>query len=143
MFTLFSVFSEEYALKPTNEPFIHPVHEAGHTYSAPARESLINPIIHKPSGIPSPYLSQQPRYVYVQAGTPQLTSPSGVFTFGQHKHSNENAIQQQQKHAQDDVKYVTGGIEQNQITDGSPQGLNAPRQVPRLLQYVPYIQQSP
>lgn len=133
----------EYAPKPTNEPFVHPVHEASHTYSAPSRESLIHPIIHKPTGIPSPYLSQQPRYVYVQAGTPQLTSPSGVLTFGQPKHSDENAAQQQQKHAQDDVKYVSNAGDQNQITDGSQQGLHAPlRQPSRIFQYIPFASQN-
>lgn len=119
------------------------MHEATHTYSAPARESLINPIIHKPTGVPSPYLSQQPRYVYVQAGTPQLTSPSGVLTFGQPKHSNENAFQQQQKAAQDDVKYVTNSIDQNQITiDGSPQALNAPTRQPGRPLFLPFAPQS-
>lgn len=121
---------------------MHPVHEAAHTYSAPARESLINPIIHKPSVSQSPYLSQQPRYVYVQAGPPQVSSSSGIVTYGQPQHSAENTLQQQQNTAQDDVSYAS--VEQNQISDSSPQLANAPsRQPSRVLQYFPYISQTP
>lgn len=44
------------------------MHEEGRTYSAPARHSLISPIQHTASATQSPYLAQQPQYVYVRAG---------------------------------------------------------------------------
>lgn len=134
---------EESDANPTTASFTHPVHEATHTYSAPARESLINPIIYKPNGSPSPYLSQQPKFVYVQAG-PQQVSQNGVITYGQPQHSAENVIQTQQKNAQDDVHYAS--IEQNHITETSPQGASAPtRQVfdPRAIQYYPVLSHAP
>lgn len=136
--------SKDYGAKPTATSFIHPVHEAPQTYSSPARESLINPILFKPAASPSPYLSQQPKFVYVQAG-PQQVSPNGVITYGRPQHSAENTIQTQQKNAQDDVAYAA--IEQNHITDTSPQAVNAPTRptnpfIPRSLQYYQLLAQT-
>lgn len=128
-----------YASRAPAELYTRPVHEAGHTYSAPARQSLNNPIISKLNPSPSPYLSQQPRYVYVQAGQQQL-SPSGVITYGQ----PEN-IQQQ---AHDDITYAS--VEQNQILENSQQAVHAPPARPSLnygarsyIQYVPLLAQTP
>lgn len=137
--------SEDYGgAKPTGASFVHPVHEAPQTYSSPARESLINPILFKPAASPSPYLSQQPKFVYVQAG-PQQISPNGVITYGRPQHSVENSIQTQQKNAQDDVTYAA--VEQNQIAENSPQAANAPTRptnqfIPRALQYYPLLAQT-
>lgn len=124
------------------------MHEASsHTYSAPARQSLIHPIIHKPTGTPSPYLGQQPRFVYVQAGEQQLQS-NGIITYGQSQHSIENAERQ---NVQDDIAYAS--IEQNQLVDTSQQSAHAPTSRPsvtfglpstrNIVQYVPYLAQSP
>lgn len=124
---LFFSVSKDYEAKPTAASYIHPVHEATHTYSAPARQSLINPIIYKPAASQSPYLSQQPKFVYVQAG-PQQVSQSGVITYGQAQHSAENIAQTQQKNAQDDISYAP--IEQNQLLDTSQQAVNAPTRQP-------------
>lgn len=130
-------------------PYAHPVHEATHTYSAPARQSLINPIIYKPNGTPSPYLAQQPRYVYVQAGAQQL-QPNGILTYGQPQHSAENFDQQQQTNAQDDITYAS--IEQNQLVENSQQSAHAPPSSSRsnigygsrnYVQYVPYLAHNP
>lgn len=138
-----SFCSQEYEIRPTSASFAHPVHEASHTYSAPARQSLIHPIVFKPAASPSPYLSQQPKFVYVQAG-PQQVSQSGIITYGQAQHSAENVIQTQQKNAQDDVNYAD--VEQNQISESSQQAANAPtRQTPyatRALQYYPLLAQT-
>lgn len=130
--------------RPTTASFVHPVHEAPQTYSAPARESLINPILFKPASSPSPYLSQQPKFVYVQAG-PQQVSPNGIITYGRPQHSAENSIQTQQKNAQDDVTYAA--IEHNQLAESSPQAANAPTRptntfIPRGLQYYPLLAQT-
>lgn len=135
---------KDYDAKPTSASYTHPVHEASHTYSAPARHSLIHPIVFKPAASPSPYLSQQPKFVYVQAG-PQQVSPSGVITYGQVQHSPENVIQTQQKNAQDDVSYAA--IEHNQISDNSQQSENAPTREtptysPRALQYYSLLAQT-
>lgn len=121
--------------------YTRPVHEASsHTYSAPSRQSLIHPIIHKPTGTPSPYLGQQPRYVYVQAGEQQLQS-NGILTYGQPQHSIENAEGQ---NAQDDIAYAS--IEQNQLLETSQQSAHAPTPRPSItygppnfVQYVPYL----
>ena len=135
---------QEYETKPTTASFVHPVHEAAHTYSSPARESLVNPIVFKPSASQSPYLSQQPKFVYVQAGPQQLTQ-NGIVTYGQPQHSAENVVQTQQKNAQDDISYPT--VEQNQIAETSQQAVNAPTRQenyePRALQYFPYLTQTP
>lgn len=137
-------FSKDYDATPTTASFVHPVHEATHTYSAPARESLIHPIIFKPAASPSPYLSQQPKFVYVQAG-PQQVSQNGIITYGQPQHSAENAIQTEQKNAQDDVSYAA--VEQNQISENSQQAENAPTRpatnyASRALQYYPLFSQT-
>ena len=129
---------EDYGAKPTASSFVHAVHEAPQTYSSPARESLINPILFKPAATPSPYLSQQPKFVYVQAG-PQQISSNGIITYGQR-------IQTQQKNAQDDITYAA--VEQNQIAESSPQAANAPIRpvnpfLPRSLQYFPLLAQAP
>lgn len=138
-----SVWNVEYDAKPTTTSFIHPVHEPTHTYSAPARESLNNPILFKPSASPSPYLSQQPKFVYVQAGQPQV-SQTGFISYGQPQHSAENAAQTQQKNAQDDISYPA--VEQNQIAETSPQATNAPTRhtgyESRALQYYPLLAQT-
>lgn len=135
---------QEYETKPTTASFVHPVHEAQHTYSSPARESLVNPIVFKPSASQSPYLSQQPKFVYVQAGPQQLTQ-NGVVTYGQPQHSAENVVQTQQKNAQDDISYPA--VEQNQIAETSQQAVHAPTRQenyePRALQYFPYLTQTP
>lgn len=83
------------------------VHEAHHTFSAPSRQSLITPIVHKPiGGAPSPYLAQQPRYVYVQAGAQQLSS-NGILTYAPHQRPavdhGQPSIEQQ------DVAYASVG----------------------------------
>lgn len=128
--------------------YTRPVHEASsHTYSAPARQSLLNPIVHKPTGTPSPYLGQQPRYVYVQAGEQQLQS-NGILTYGQPQHSIENTEQQ---NVQDDIAYAS--IEQNQLLDTSQQSAHAPTARPSItygppptrnfVQYVPYLAPNP
>ncbi|XP_055315916.1 uncharacterized protein LOC129575826 isoform X2 [Sitodiplosis mosellana] len=135
---------QDYEAKPTTVSFVHPVHEATHTYSSPARESLVNPIVFKPAASQSPYLSQQPKFVYVQAGPQQLTQ-SGVVTYGQPQHSAENVVQTQQKNAQDDISYPA--IEQNQIAESSQQAVHAPSRqenyASRALQYFPYLTQTP
>lgn len=137
----------EYEAQPTATSFTHPVHEATHTYSAPARQSLTNPIIHKPNTTPSPYLAQQPRYVYVQAGQQQV-QPNGIITYGPPQHSAENLVQQQQKNAQDDINYANS-VEQNNLLDTSKQVANAPARQQgypthaSFLQYVPYLAQPP
>lgn len=82
--------------------------------------------------------------MYVQAG-PQQVSENGVVTYGEPQHSAENVIQTQQKIAQDDINYAS--IEQNHITETSPQGVNAPtRQISpysgRALQYYPLLPQT-
>lgn len=136
-----SLLIPDYA-KPTSASYT-PVHEAQHTYSAPSRESLVNPILFKPASIQSPYLSQQPKFVYVQAG-PQQVSQNGVITYGQPQHSAENAIQTEQKNAQDDVSYSS--VEQNSIVDVSPQSTAAPKHpinfASRAVQYYPYLPQT-
>lgn len=136
---------QEYEAKPTQASYVHPVHEATHTYSSPARESLVNPIIFKPAASQSPYLSQQPKFVYVQAGPQQLNSVNGVVTYGPPQHSAENFVQTQQKNAQDDINY--SAIEQNQISETSQQAVNAPTHqenyASRALQYFPYLPQQP
>lgn len=106
---------------------------------------MINPIIQKPTGSQSPYLSQQPRYVYVQAG-PQQQSQNGFLTYGPPQHTIENAVQQQQKNAQDDVNYAS--IEQNHIQlESSQQASHAPNRQhnypSRVLQYFPILAQHP
>lgn len=135
---------QEYETKPTTASFVHPVHEATHTYSSPARDSLVNPIVFKPSASQSPYLSQQPRFIYVQAGPQQLTQ-NGVVTYGQPQHSAENVVQTQQKNAQDDISYPA--VEQNQIAEISQQAVHAPTRQEnyesRALQYFPYLTQTP
>lgn len=83
--------------------------------------------------------------MYVQAG-PQQVSQSGIITYGQAQHSAENAIQTQQKNAQDDVNYAS--VEQNHITETSPQAANAPTHqyspyASRALQYYPLLPQTP
>lgn len=140
------MLSKDYGgAKPTTASFVHPVHEAPQTYSAPARESLINPILFKPASSPSPYLSQQPKFVYVQAGPPQQVSSNSVITYGRPQHSVENSIQTQQKNAQDDVTYAA--VEHNKIAENSPQAANAPTRptnafIPRALQYYPLLAQT-
>lgn len=132
---------------PQPQPYAHPVHEATHTFSAPARHSLTNPIILKSTGIPSPYLAQQPKYVYVQAGPQQQVSSSGILTYGTPQHSAENSLQQQQKNAQDDINYSS--VEQNNLLESSKQAPNAPARQQgypthsSFLQYVPYLAQQP
>lgn len=137
-----SFSSPEYATPQVHE-------ESGHTYSAGARQSLINPIIHKPSSTPSPYLAQQPRYVYVQAGAQEL-QPSGFVTYGQPQHSQQNTVQLQQQVAQDDIAYAN--IEPNQSLDVSPQSVHAPlirqhaidsEQQQNIIQYLPLVSQNP
>lgn len=44
-----------------------PVNEETRTHSSPARHSLVSPIVHAPSAAASPYLGQQPQYVYIHA----------------------------------------------------------------------------
>lgn len=138
-----SISNVEYDAKPTSTSFIHPVHEPMHTYSVPARESLDNPIIYKPATSPSPYLSQQPKFVYVQAGQPQV-SQTGFISYGQPQHSAENAVQTQQKNAQDDISYPA--VDQNQIAETSQQAANAPTRhadyASRALQYYPLLAQT-
>lgn len=130
---------------PGPEVYTRPVHEATRTYSAPARHSLNNPIIPKANPAPSPYLAQQPRFVYVQAGQQQL-SPNGVITYSQPQHAPENI--QQQPHAPDDISYAS--VEQNQILENSQQATHAPIARPsltygprNLYQYVPLLAQTP
>lgn len=133
------VTPQHYEAKPTSASYT-PVHEATQTYTSPARESLVNPIVYKPPASPSPYISQQPKFVYVQAG-PQQLQPNGVITYGQPQHSAENLIQTQQKNAQDDISYPA--IEQNQLSETSQQAQHAPSRqenyASRALQYFPYL----
>lgn len=140
---IFEFHPVEYDAKPTTASLIRPVHEPTHTYSAPARESLEHPIVFKPAASPLSYLSQQPKFVYVQAGQPQV-SQNGFISFGQPQHSAENAIQTQQKNAQDDISYPA--IEQNQIAESSQQAANAPTRhagyASRALQYYPLLAQT-
>lgn len=121
------------------------VHEnSGHTYAAPSRQSLISPNVQKPSASPFPYLAQQPRYVYVQAGSQQV-SPSGVITYSQPQHAPES-IHQQQQQQQQDITYAP--VDQNQIHETSQQAAHAPQLssnygAPGFVQYVPFLAQTP
>lgn len=140
VYRAFLAYSSQAEVGPTYRP----VHEASHTYSAGSRESLINPIIPKASGTPSPYLSQQPRYVYVQAGSHQV-QPNGVVTYGQPQHHPEN-LPQQQSHQ--DITYAS--VDQNQYVDASQQTVHAPAPRPQYgppaynyVQYLPVLPQSP
>lgn len=63
------------------------MHEEGRTYSAPARHSLISPIQHTASATQSPYLAQQPQYVYVRAGPQPVQNQAHAN--GQQEHSQE------------------------------------------------------
>lgn len=71
------------------------MHEEGRTYSAPSRHSLVSPIIPTASATPSPYLAQQPQYVYVQAGQ----SPS---------HQSQQSSSNYAHKPQEDIRYAQG-----------------------------------
>lgn len=131
---------KEYESQPQSPPTQYrPVHEEGRTYSAPARHSLVSPIIPTPSATPSPYLAQQPQYVYVQAGQ----SPS--------QPANNNYDHK----SQDDVRYAQGVTyaQQEETSDAAyeqvshtetEQSGNGISYVPQqYIQYVPYVSQGP
>lgn len=125
------------------------MHEAHHTYSAPARQSLINPIVPKQNTGPSPYLAQQPRYVYVQAGQQQV-SPNGVVTYAPHQRPTEQQVQAQQE--QQDINYasvasVNAQQQQQQVQVGHahaqrPSATYGPPQA-SYVQYLPFLAQTP
>lgn len=126
----------------------HPVHEAHHTYSAPARQSLINPIVPKQNAAPSPYLAQQPRYVYVQAGQQQV-SPSGVVTYAPHQRPTEQVQAQQEQ----DITYASVApanspqsqhvqVAHAQTHAQRPSATYGPPQT-SYVQYLPFLAQTP
>lgn len=106
-----------------------------------SRESLTNPLVQKTTATPSLYLSQQPSYVYVQAG-PQQILQNGVVTYGPPQHSSANAVQQQQKSAADDISYAS--LENHLQVDISQQNENVPSHQQNYQSRVPkFIPQNP
>ena len=154
----------EYSEQQT--PEYTPVHEAGRTYSAPARHSLHSPIIPTASATQSPYLAQQPQYVYVRAEPNKYPS----------QHHQQAATTQQveeeptkvQEEVQSNSLYDIGNVQQQYQYDSNPityaqyyqpvtydgsqyqqhasaeqsQGSYAGNQQ-QYIQYIPYIKQGP
>lgn len=97
----------------------------------------------KATGTPSPYLSQQPSYVYIQAGPSHILQNGGI-TYGPPQHIRVDAVQQQ-KSAEDDISYAP--LENHVQVDTTQQNENVPSYQPnyqsRVLEYIPLLTQNP
>lgn len=97
----------------------------------------------KATGAPSPYLSQQPSYVYVQAG-PSHIPQNAVITYDPPQHISADIVQQQ-KSAEDDISYAP--MENHVQVDTSQQNENVPSNQPnyqsRVLEFIPLLTQNP
>lgn len=127
------------------------MHEEGRTYSAPSRHSLVSPIIPTASATPSPYLAQQPQYVYVRAGSVPNQPTHSMYS---------NKVQDGVRYAQD-VTYVqqqdTVDTAYEQVQQTEPEqtdngvtyvhqtqeGAAYSPQPQQYIQYVPYVSQGP
>lgn len=115
-------------------------------YMAGSHESVTNLVIQKTSATPPPYLSQQPSYVYVQAGSQKIPQ-NGVITYDTPQHSSANAVQQQQKSVGNDISYAP--LEYHIQVDTSQQNDNIPSHhqnyQSRVLEYtsIPLLSQKP
>ncbi len=127
------------------------MHEEGRTYSAPSRHSLVSPIIPTASATPSPYLAQQPQYVYVQAGqSPNQASNSN------YNHKVQDGVRyaqgvsyaQQQESVDSNYEQVPQ-TETEQSDNGvtyvhqTQEGVAYSPQPQQYIQYVPYVSQGP
>lgn len=116
---------------------------------------MVAPIIPTPSATPSPYLAQQPQYVYVQAGQSptQQTQPSS----SKYAHKEQDGVQYAQaiSYAQQQQS-VDAAYEQVQQTESeqtdqggvtyahqSQEDIAYSPQPQQYIQYVPYVSQGP
>lgn len=91
----FSDLGQQYSYE--QQQYVPPVHEADNTYTVPARQSLVKPVIGGGAPIQSLLLAQ-PQYVYVTApgaGTKASTAISPAKTLYQQEQQTQ---QQQQYH---------------------------------------------
>lgn len=111
-------------------------------HMAGSRESLTNLVVRKTSVTPSPYLSQQPSYVYVQAGS-QKNLQNGVITYDTPQHLSANTLEEQQKSAGNDISYAP--LENHIQVDTSQQNDNIASHYQnyqsRILEYIPLLSQ--
>lgn len=136
----------EYESQPQPPPtHYRPVHEEGRTYSAPARHSLVSPIIPTPSATPSPYLAQQPQYVYVQAGQPSNSMYSSKAQDGVRYAQDVQYVQQQESESYEHAPQTEADQADNGVTyvHQSQAGVSYSSQPQQYIQYVPYVSQGP
>lgn len=149
----FNISFSEYESQPQPPPSQYrPVHEEGRTYSAPSRHSLVSPIVPTASATPSPYLAQQPQYVYVQAG-----QSSNQQTNSNYEHKSQDGVRyaqgvsyaQQQEPVDTNYEQVpqteveqsdNGGVTYVHQTQ---EGVAYSPQPQQYVHYVPYVSQGP
>ncbi|KAJ6633257.1 hypothetical protein Bhyg_15613 [Pseudolycoriella hygida] len=145
---------KEYESQPQSPPaHYRPVHEEGRTYSAPSRHSLTSPIIPTASATPSPYLAQQPQYVYVQAG--QSANQPSVQSNAVYDHKSQEEVRYAQSVSYDqqqDVDATYSQASQTETEQSDKGSITYEHQdhegatyspQPQYIQYVPYISQGP
>lgn len=99
----------------------------------------MSPIIPTPSATPSPYLAQQPQYVYVQAGQ----SPSQPAASNYDHKSQDGARYAQGVTYVQQEETADAGYEHASQTETEQSG-NGIAYVPQqYIQYVPYVSQGP
>lgn len=114
---------------------------------------MVSPIIPTASATPSPYLAQQPQYVYVQAGqSPNQQSSinydhksqDGVryaqgITYAQQQESVDTTTYEQVQQTQEEQSDHSGVA----YTQQTQEGISYSPQVQQYIQYVPYVSQGP
>lgn len=113
---------------------------------------MVSPIIPTASATPSPYLAQQPQYVYVQAGQSPNQQPSSSYD-----HKSQDGVRYaqgisyaQQQESVDTTYEQAPQTEAEQPDNGgvtyvhqTQEGVAYSPQPQQYIQYVPYVSQGP
>lgn len=116
---------------------------------------MVAPIIPTPSATPSPYLAQQPQYVYVQAG--QNSNHQTQQSSSKYANKEQDGIQYAQgisyAHQQQSVDANYEQVQQTETEQSDQGGVTYAHQTQeeiayspqqqQYIQYVPYVSQGP